>query len=131
VEVGEQFTISGTCSPTMAGEFAGNPVYPTAAINPPTVSQASGWTGVAMVEVQPGGTFAFPAVAGSVPGTYYFKVSCLAEGWVDDALYSDGNGGTVKRYYDFPVGQMQAVTVVAQVATTTGGTSAVIIPPTQ
>ena len=132
VEVGEQFTISGTCSPTMIGEFAGNPVYATPVINPPTPAQASGWTGIAMVEVQPDSTFSFPAVAGSVPGTYHFKVSCLAEGWIDDALYSDGNGGTIKRYYEFPEGQMRAVTVVAAAAvTSTTSGSAVTLPPTR
>jgi len=134
VTVGDTIAITGTCDPAAVGGPAGVGIYLTATANPPAAQWGggSGWTGVSTAYVQPDGSFTQTLLASVPPGTYYFQPSCAEESWMDDALYSDGNGGTIIRYYEYPDSQLRAVTVVAaaSVTTTTDGTAGTL-PPTR
>lgn len=131
VTVGDTIAYSGTCGPGWVGEPAGIALITnTPSTTPPW--PRFGWTG-GSTSVQADSTFAGTVVASVPPGTYYFAPSCAAEAWMDDALYSDGNGGTIIRFYEYPPASLRTVTVVAQAAatTTTTGGSAVTLPPTR
>ncbi len=131
VMVGDTVAFAGTCDPGWVGEPAGIAIITaTPSTTPPW--PRFGWSGETTY-VQADGTFAGSIVASVSPGTYYLGLSCAAEAWMDDALYSDGNGGTIKRFYEYPDSQLRTVTVVAAAAattTTTGGTAGTL-PPTR
>lgn len=131
VVVGDTIAFSGTCGPGWVGEPAGIAIITdTPSTTPPW--PRFGWVG-GSTSVQADSSFAGTLVASVPPGTYYIAPSCAAEAWMDDALYSDGNGGTIKRFYEYPTASLRTVTVIAQAATTTtttGGSSGTL-PPTR
>ena len=130
VTAGSPLTVSGTCGPGWEGEPSGVALI-VGSMNTAPPWPRYGWSGDTPSTVAADGSFSQTIVATVPPGTYYFGLSCAAEAWLDDALYPDGNGGTIVRYYEYPASQLRAVTVVAAAPTTTSITDEVTIPPTR
>lgn len=122
VEHGSTFTISGTCP--NPGDFAGALGYTTPDPNPNSnpVYAAGFVAQQTMSQIDPTGRFSFHFQAADPPGTYYFQVSCLAEGWISDELSVDTNGNLTRDFYTFPLVEMRKLTITAE-----GNT----LPPTQ